>query len=85
MILIKHHLKILQIHIFEVAKKLIESVPLEKESTLFIGDSVHDWEVAENIGCQCILIADGHQSIELLKTTEAYVISHIEDILKIFT
>ena len=42
--------------------------------TLMIGDTVHDFEVAEAIGADCILIADGHQSkVKLLETgTKVY-------------
>lgn len=31
---------------------------------LMIGDTVHDAELAENIGCDCMLCATGHQSFE---------------------
>jgi phosphoglycolate phosphatase len=34
-----------------------------------IGDTVHDYEVANKIGADCILIADGHQSKDKLLET----------------
>ena len=33
---------------------------------LMIGDTVHDAEVARNIGCDCVLCATGHQSLETI-------------------
>ncbi len=47
---------------------------LSAEDILFIGDTIHDYEVATEIGSRCILIADGHQSEERLKATGAKVI-----------
>ncbi len=51
------------------------------EEVLFIGDTTHDYEVAKEIGCQCILIADGHQTEERLKATGTVVISKLTDLL----
>lgn len=34
---------------------------------LFLGDTDHDYYVAEAIGADCILIAEGHQSVEKLR------------------
>ena len=36
---------------------------------LMIGDTTHDSEVAEKIGCECILVAKGHQSRATLEKT----------------
>lgn len=44
---------------------------------LMIGDTVHDFEVAEEIGADCILIAAGHQSKEQLLTTKAVVYDNL--------
>jgi phosphoglycolate phosphatase len=54
------------------------------EEVLFIGDTTHDYEVANEIGCQCILIADGHQTQERLKATGAVVIGKLTDLLADF-
>ncbi len=35
---------------------------------LMIGDTIHDAEVAREIGCDCFLCATGHQSLETIST-----------------
>ena len=47
-------------------KSLIRAHGIEKEKALLIGDTVHDLEVAEEIGIKCILISNGHQSKDRL-------------------
>ena len=42
-----------------------------KEEMLLIGDTLHDLEVAQELGIDCVLVAQGHQSKErLLKETD---------------
>ncbi len=38
------------------------------QQTLMIGDTLHDFEVAKAMGVSCVLVADGHQSEERLKS-----------------
>jgi phosphoglycolate phosphatase len=42
--------------------RYIASLQLDPAGVLFIGDTVHDFEVAEAMGVRCILIAHGHNS-----------------------
>ncbi len=65
----------------EQGKKLIRDFNIEKEKTMLIGDTIHDYEVASEMGVTCILIADGHQSKERLKQTGAVVIDNLRDLL----
>lgn len=44
---------------------------------LFVGDTLHDWEVAREAGCSCILVAQGHQSKRLLETAGVPVLDGI--------
>ncbi|HZK98159.1 MAG TPA: HAD family hydrolase, partial [Prolixibacteraceae bacterium] len=55
-------------------KSLIYKRGLDPERTLMVGDTIHDYEVAQAIGCKCVLIAKGHQSKERLLTTGAHVL-----------
>ena len=41
---------------------------------LFIGDTLHDFEVAKAIDADCVLIANGHQSYERLLSSGASVL-----------
>jgi len=47
---------------------LIRELKLNPEELLLIGDTIHDYEVATEMGCRCILIANGHQSYQLLQS-----------------
>ena len=51
------------------------------EDTLFIGDTVHDFETAKAIGCDCVLIPRGHNSENRLRKTGAEVKSTLKEIL----
>jgi len=50
------------------------------EHTLMIGDTVHDYEVAQAIGCNCVLIAHGHQSKARLLRSGAVVLDRLDEI-----
>ena len=51
---------------------------LEPSQVVFVGDTVHDWETAQSVGCRCVLIAGGHQSRARLEATGAAVLESIE-------
>lgn len=44
-----------------LGRKLIDEIGREKERVLLIGDTIHDLEVASEIGADCVLLANGHQ------------------------
>ena len=50
-------------------KKLMEK--LGNGKVLLIGDMIHDLEVANEIGADCLLLASGHQSYEKLNSLSA--------------
>jgi phosphoglycolate phosphatase len=64
----------------ENGKDLIKKLKLAGGSVLLIGDTTHDYEVAEQIGADCVLIDDGHQERKRLKATNAMVVNTITDI-----
>ena len=51
-----------------LAQRYLESQGVPPEQALFVGDTLHDWEVAQEAGCSCVLLAQGHQSRALLGT-----------------
>lgn len=65
----------------ENGQRLISELNLNPEELVLIGDTVHDFEVASNLGTQCILIANGHQSREILETTGVQVIDEIGQLI----
>lgn len=68
----------------DIAKKWFADHELNPDKAVFIGDTVHDYEVARAVGCDSILIADGHQSREVLSVTDEVIINCISDIKEIF-
>ena len=63
-------------------RQLIKEFQIEKNKARIIGDTIHDFEVARELGIECILVADGHQSEERLKATETNVVSSLEMLIK---
>ena len=61
----------------ELGRQLISDYKIDTEEVWLIGDTIHDFEVATELGIKCILIADGHQSVERLKQTNGVVISDL--------
>jgi phosphoglycolate phosphatase len=61
-------------------KELMKKLGNEKGETLFIGDTVHDYETAEEIGAECILIADGHQEKAKLEACGVAVYNSLKEI-----
>lgn len=49
-----------------LGKKLGERIDMEK--ALMIGDTTHDYDTAQAMGCDCILVAGGHQSERKIRT-----------------
>lgn len=47
--------------------ELIKHADLDVQKTILIGDTIHDFEVAKELGIACLLLADGHQSHERLQ------------------
>jgi phosphoglycolate phosphatase len=63
--------------------QLISDFNIEKSGAWIIGDTIIDYEVAENLGIQCILIADGHKSVERLQKTGGKVIGGLQQLMEV--
>jgi len=68
----------------EMTKQVFLENNINGSEIFFIGDTVHDFEVAESLNLKPVLIANGHQSEERLLTTGADVLSGLSDILEYF-
>lgn len=67
----------------ERGEKLFKSYNIEKHNTVMIGDTIHDFEVAEKLEIRSVLIANGHQSTERLQSTGAPVLNNLSELLTI--
>ena len=62
-------------------KQFMGKTGLKPDKTVFIGDTIHDFEVAKAINTSCILIADGHQPKEKLLKCNVIVLNCLKDFL----
>ncbi len=65
----------------ENGKILLQSLQIDPNQICLIGDTSHDYEVARELGCHCILIADGHQSAKRLRATGSKTLKQLEELL----
>lgn len=62
----------------EKGKAWMERLHFHPGEVLLVGDTVHDFEVAESIGVDCLLISHGHHSLDKLKRCGVSVIDCLE-------
>lgn len=48
--------------------KYIKQLQISPQSVLFIGDTIHDFEVSQAMGVHCVLVSGGHNSKARLET-----------------
>lgn len=53
------------------------------EEILFIGDTLHDYEVALMLGCNSYLLSCGHQSKEVLSKANTLILDNIYSLLEV--
>ncbi len=69
----------------ELGIELRKQINHSKEQVVLIGDSLHDYEVAQAINAGAILVSNGHQSAEKLRLNSNFVIDDIaklKDLIK---
>lgn len=62
------------------AKLMIKKNNIDISQAVIIGDTVHDKEVADKLGCDIVLVGAGHQSINRLNGTGNMVIGSLGDL-----
>lgn len=67
-----------------VGKAWVDELHYGPHEILFIGDTPHDYEVANYIGADCVLVANGHVSIERLEKTGVPVCGDLNDVINWF-
>lgn len=67
----------------DIALRWISENDIDAAEVLFVGDTDHDFEVAENIGCDCVLVARGHQPYEKLMETGTEVLENLDELRKL--
>lgn len=64
----------------DVALRFLRTADLDPREVVFIGDSDHDKQIADIIGCHCILIPNGHMSKVRLAATGAAIADDITEV-----
>ena len=68
----------------EAGKTWIRTLNFEPHEVLMVGDTEHDYEVAEAMGVDCLLLSCGHNSVERLNSTNANVVHSFIDVMSFF-
>lgn len=63
--------------------QLREKINLHGDEILFIGDTLHDADVAKAMNIKCVLISNGHQAPEKLKSNGNLILSDILELKNI--
>ncbi len=50
-----------------LGQRWMEQSGISPEQVIYVGDTTHDAETAQAMGCRCILVGWGHQSVEKLE------------------
>jgi phosphoglycolate phosphatase len=66
----------------QLGVSLRQRIKYKREEVILIGDSLHDEEVANEINVESILIANGHQSADKLRSNGALIIDDIRKLSK---
>ena len=66
------------------ARALFASLGLAPERVCMVGDTGHDKEVADALGCACVLVASGYESRARLERRGAPVIPSVADLPAFF-
>ena len=63
-----------------IAINYINNNHINTEEAIFIGDTLHDNEVAKSVGMKCYLVSCGHQSYNVLSKAGVKIINNINEL-----
>ena len=67
----------------EIGQDYIEKNQIDRSYAVMIGDTLHDKEVADVLGIDCILVSNGHQAYDVLNVFDNTVVRNIEELKKL--
>lgn len=68
-----------------LAKAYLEGRGIGPSRAWCVGDTLHDWEVAQAMGCPCALVAQGHQSARRLSQAGVPVLETPAQLLGLYS
>lgn len=66
----------------ELGVEWLERTKARRDSVVLVGDTVHDFEVAEAMGIRCVLVAAGHHARDRLERCGCTVVSRLTDLFE---
>lgn len=67
----------------ERAKELFSLHRINRNEALFVGDTLHDYEVANALGIDCVLVSYGHQGRKLLSKSGCCIVDSLTEVKQI--
>ena len=67
----------------DLGRRLLGQIDIPPKDILFIGDTLHDAEVAHQLGTDCLLISAGHQSHERLCSSPFPVLRGLDELMRL--
>jgi phosphoglycolate phosphatase len=64
----------------DIGVALLRELRLEPHEVVLVGDTLHDRELAEAIGCHCLLFARGHQARDRLASSGVTLIESLAEV-----
>jgi len=64
----------------ETAQELMERIRPNASSVIFIGDTLHDYEIARKLNCRCVLLTGGHQTEQRLRSAKCPVLCDVAEL-----
>lgn len=63
-----------------IARGYLDSAGVSPGQAWCVGDTLHDYEVALEMGCRCVLVAQGHQSVGRLRQAGGAVLRELGEL-----
>lgn len=63
-----------------LAQGWMRGASIEPGAVVLVGDTVHDFEVAQALGCRCVLVANGHQSHSRLSACGCALVGSVGEV-----
>mgnify|MGYP001613009113 CR=1 FL=1 len=68
----------------DITRTLIAALAADPRAVLLVGDTLHDHEIADILGCRCALLTGGHQTEERLSASGCAVLHDVRDVIRYF-
>jgi phosphoglycolate phosphatase len=67
----------------DVGRQMLAEHGIAPEDAVLIGDTLHDAEVARELGVDCVLVSTGHHSLRRLEASGAAVVPSLEGLRRV--